>query len=138
MSESSNLDMNAEFELKNPPTDLISAVKFQPYSSHLLLVSSWDTGVRLYDINANTLRMQYNHSASVLDCCFHDAVHSYSGGLDRTLKMYDFNATKEVVVGSHEAPIKCVDYCPDVNVVITGEDGRTCQTELDLQFCYLQ
>ena len=80
MSDAINLDINVEFALKNPPTDGISAVKFQPNSSHLLLVSSWDTGVRLYDINSNTLRMQYNHAAPVLDCCFHDAVHSYSGG----------------------------------------------------------
>jgi len=41
-------------------------------------------------------------------------------GLDNTLKMYDFNAAKEFVVGSHEAGIRCVDYCPEVNVVITG------------------
>ncbi|KAF6027592.1 BUB3 [Bugula neritina] len=118
-------DSSNEYTLKSPPTDCISAVKFQPNSSHLLLVSSWDTGVRLYDVNSNTLRMQYNHPAPVLDCCFHDAVHSYSGGLDNTLKMYDFNAAKEFVVGSHEAGIRCVDYCPEVNVVITGSWDST-------------
>ena len=70
----------SEFTLNDPPADGISAVKFQPNSSSLLLVSSWDTGVRLYDVNTNTKRMQYNHSAPVLDCSFHDAVHSYSVG----------------------------------------------------------
>ena len=69
-----------EYTLNNPPADGISAVKFQPNSSHLLLVSSWDCSVRLYDVQANTLRMQYDHKAPVLDCVFHDAVHSYSGG----------------------------------------------------------
>ncbi|XP_067951517.1 mitotic checkpoint protein BUB3-like [Watersipora subatra] len=125
MGDSGNIDSNVMFALKNPPTDGISAVKFQPQSSNLLLVSSWDNGVRLYDVNSNTLRMQYNHTAPVLDCCFHDAVHSYSGGLDQTLKMYDFNATKEFVVGSHEAPIRCVDYCSDLNVIITGSWDST-------------
>lgn len=61
----------SEFQLKNPPTDGITAVKFGPNSSQFLLTSSWDTSVRLYDVVANHLRMKYNHPAPVLDCCFH-------------------------------------------------------------------
>jgi len=61
----------SEFQLKNPPTDGITAVKFGPNSSQFLLTSSWDTSVRLYDVIANHLRMKYNHPAPVLDCCFH-------------------------------------------------------------------
>ena len=48
MSESSS-----EFQLKNGPEDGISAVKFGPNSSQFLLVSSWDTNVRLYDVQVN-------------------------------------------------------------------------------------
>ncbi|XP_052099835.1 mitotic checkpoint protein BUB3-like [Mytilus californianus] len=114
-----------EFQLKNPPNDGISSVKFGPNSSQFLLVSSWDSTVRLYDIVANNKRMEYFHSAPVLDCCFHDAVHSYSGGLDNTLKMFDFNTNSGTTVGTHEAPIKCVEYCPEVNVVITGSWDST-------------
>lgn len=110
----------SEFQLKNPPTDGITAVKFGPNSSQFLLTSSWDTSVRLYDVISNHLRMKYNHPAPVLDCCFHDSVHCYSGGLDNTLKVYDFNTNTGTNVGTHDAPIRCVEYCPDVNVVITG------------------
>ena len=60
-----------EFQLKNPPTDGVTAVKFGPGSSQFLLCSSWDTSVRLYDVISNHLRMKYNHPAPVLDCCFH-------------------------------------------------------------------
>ena len=60
-----------EFQLKNPPTDGVTAVKFGPNSSQFLLSSSWDTSVRLYDVISNHLRMKYNHPAPVLDCCFH-------------------------------------------------------------------
>lgn len=28
-------------------------------------------------------------------------------------------------MGTHEAPIKCVEYCPEVNVVITGSWDST-------------
>lgn len=113
-------DSPNEFTLNNPPTDGISAIKFGPQSSQFLLVSSWDTSVRLYDVTSNNMRMKYNHSDPVLDCCFHDAVHSYSGGLDHTLKMFDFNSGTEMTVGTHDAPIRCVEYSPEVNVVVTG------------------
>jgi len=109
-----------EFKLKPAPTDAISAVKFGPNTDQFLLVSSWDKSVRLYDVHANTVRHKYNHELPVLDCSFTDAVHSYSGGLDNTLKMFDFNTAVETIVGTHNDAIRCVEYNPDVNVVVTG------------------
>jgi len=109
-----------EFKLAQPPTDGVTNVQFSPNSAQYLLVSSWDSSVRLYDINANTMRIQYKHSAPVLDCTFHDAVHAYSGDCDNNLKMYDFNAGQEKTIGSHRAPIRCVEYCSDGNVIVTG------------------
>ena len=84
-------EMPNESKLNNPPDDGISAVKFGPGSSQFLLVSSWDSTVRLYDVSTNFMRMKYNHSAAVLDCCFQDNVHAFSGGLDKCLRAYDFN-----------------------------------------------
>lgn len=54
-----------------------------------------------------------------------DAVHSYSGGLDNTLKMYDFNSTAETVLGSHSNAVRCVEYCSEVNGIITGSWDST-------------
>ena len=70
-------DQVNEFKLKNPPADGISAVKFGPNSNQFLLVSSWDTTVRLYDVVSNSMRMMYNHSSPVLDCCFHVRIGFY-------------------------------------------------------------
>lgn len=114
-----------EFQLNSPPKDGISAVKFGPNSSQFLLVSSWDCSVRLYDVTANNMRMNYSHASPVLDCCFHDAVHAYSGGLDHTLKMYDFNTSSETLVGKHDEAVRCVEYAPDVNVIVTGSWDQT-------------
>jgi len=30
------------------------------------------------------------------------------------------NCFAEITVGTHEAAIRCVEFCPDVNVIITG------------------
>ncbi|KAK6185395.1 hypothetical protein SNE40_007640 [Patella caerulea] len=118
-------DTPSEFKIKEPPSDGITATKFGPTSSQFLLVSSWDTTVRLYDVIANNQRMIYNHSDPVLDCCFQDSVHSFSGGVDNTLKMYDFNTQSETIVGTHDKPIRCVEYGADVNVVVTGSWDST-------------
>jgi cell cycle arrest protein BUB3 len=58
--------------------------------------------------------------------CFlsQDAVHSYSGGLDQVLKMYDLNASSETVLGEHKGAIRCVEFANEVNAVLTGSwDG---------------
>lgn len=114
-----------EFKLNSCPNDGISAVKFAPTTSQFLLASSWDCTVRLYDITENTQRFKYSHSTPVLDCCFSDGTHAWSGGLDCTLKSYDFNSGMEMVIGNHNAPIRCVEYCPEVDVVITGSWDQT-------------
>ncbi|KAF7480974.1 Hypothetical predicted protein [Marmota monax] len=60
-----------EFKLNQPPEDGISSVKFSPNTSQFLLVSSWDTSVRLYDVPANSMRLKYQHTGAVLDCAFY-------------------------------------------------------------------
>ena len=100
-----------ETKLKSPPEDGISSVAFSPSSSQFLLVSSWDSTVRLYDVFSNTQRLKYTHERAVMDICFQvvsfvcklllnykfgwfqqDAIRSFSGGLDGVLKMCDFNS----------------------------------------------
>lgn len=63
-------ESRSEFRLKNPPEDAISSVKFGPSSSQFLLVSSWDCCVRLYDVQANSMRTKYTHNHPVLDVSF--------------------------------------------------------------------
>uniref|UniRef100_G1NGF8 Mitotic checkpoint protein BUB3 n=8 Tax=Galloanserae TaxID=1549675 RepID=G1NGF8_MELGA len=114
-----------EFKLNQTPDDGISSVKFSPNTSQFLLVSSWDTTVRLYDVPANSMRLKYQHSGAVLDCAFYDPTHAWSGGLDQQLKMHDLNTDQENLVGGHDAPIRCVEYCPEVNVMVTGSWDQT-------------
>ncbi|CAN7999283.1 unnamed protein product [Ixodes pacificus] len=114
-----------EFRLQQSPTDAISSLQFGPNSNQFLLVSSWDSNVRLYDVVSNTVRLKYSHKRPVLDCTFQDAVHAWSGGVDCQVKSFDFNCSAETVVGQHTAPVRCIEYCPDVNVVISGSWDST-------------
>jgi len=75
-----------------------------------------------------------------------DAVHAYSGGLGNTLKMYDINSNTgtiiffnifyyftlyfyykytlkifvETIMGTHDKPIRKIEYCAAVNAILTG------------------
>lgn len=82
----------SEYKVKDPPSDGITAVKFQPGSSQFLLVSSWDCSLRLYDLNSRQIRTHFNHEEPVLDCCFSDPVRVFSGGLDHAVKGVDSNS----------------------------------------------
>jgi len=109
-----------QFELGDPPSDGISNVKFSFSDPSLLLVSSWDKTVRLYDVSKNKMKLKYFHDASILDCCFYNNDQGYSGGLDRKIKTVDFNTGKESILGTHDDAIKCLEKVNETNVVISG------------------
>jgi len=76
-------------------------------------------------VRTNSLRTAYNHKAGVLDCCFSDKNQAFSGGMDRTLKMYEFASENELVLGSHEKAIRCLSFCPELGLVISGSWDAT-------------
>lgn len=61
-----------ETRLDDLPTDTISAVQFCPsqHNGRLLMVSSWDGSIRVYDSESNKKRHIFEIGEPVLDCCF--------------------------------------------------------------------
>uniref|UniRef100_A0A182J647 Mitotic checkpoint protein BUB3 n=1 Tax=Anopheles atroparvus TaxID=41427 RepID=A0A182J647_ANOAO len=114
-----------EIQIQNAPEDVISSVVFAPKTNQFLLVSSWDTSVRLYDVFNNTLRHKFFHSSPVLDGAFLDSVKTISGGLDNAVKLYDWNTQIEQTLGTHDAAVRCVEYTAMVNGILTGSWDRT-------------
>ena len=138
------MPLKVEFELEKAPEDGITCVEFCPApASPLLLCSSWDCGLRLYDVQNNQLKAKIQHPVrpsivaqcsvpsppffqfAVLDCCFSDPSHAFSGGLDRRLLHSDLATQQSSSLGSHEDGIRCVEYCSEVGVVVTGSWDKT-------------
>lgn len=113
-------ESRGEFKLNYKTDECISSVKFGPSNSQYLLICSWDGTVTLHDIQSNQFRSKYEHSRAVLDGCFQDAVHAFSGGLDGALKIHDFNSSSGRIIGSHENAIKCVEYSSEMNCLLSG------------------
>lgn len=112
--------------LPAPPTDCISRVRFAPGGSSQLLVSSWDSQVRLYDARTNHLANAQKHSLAVLDCSFlGDASRAVSVGLEKKVFLYDFNHLKETLLGQHDEGIRCVEFHQATGQVFTGSWDRS-------------
>ncbi|KAG9292830.1 hypothetical protein G9A89_016192 [Geosiphon pyriformis] len=110
-----------QYELYDMPADAISSVVFSPTNPAYLLVSSWDKSVRLYDVQVPApLKTSYTHKAPVLDSCFSDGSHAFSGGLDKRLKKFDFNTGNDTILGLHDEAIKCVEYSKENSLIVTG------------------
>ena len=56
------MPLKVEFELEKPPDDGITSVEFCPApASPFLLCSSWDCGLRLYDVQNNRQKAKIEH-----------------------------------------------------------------------------
>mmetsp|Transcript_28578 Transcript_28578/g.62160 ORF Transcript_28578/g.62160 Transcript_28578/m.62160 type:complete len:328 (-) Transcript_28578:193-1176(-) len=114
--------------LQHAPQDGISRLRFAPIAgNHHLLVSSWDSHIRLYDTyGAGRLIGLKRHNRAILDCCFMQDTSQYLAvGLDARLVTCDFQSQKEFVIGQHDAPIKCVEFHAATNQVFTASWDRT-------------
>ncbi|MCI32955.1 mitotic checkpoint protein BUB3-like, partial [Trifolium medium] len=57
---------NSQLPLEIPIGDAISRIQFAPNSNNLL-ISSWDSNLRLYDCDASVLRLEAPSEAALLD-----------------------------------------------------------------------
>jgi len=114
-----------EHELTSPPTDGITRVRFGNQSD-VLAVSSWDRTIRVYDARKNIRKHMIELKAPLLDCTFsEDDTKVFTGGLERAIYVIDLKTSKKTSLGQHDKPIRCVEYSPTVNLVITGSwDGH--------------
>ncbi|KAF2103185.1 WD40 repeat-like protein [Rhizodiscina lignyota] len=118
-----------QFELSEPPSDVISAVKFAPGSSTRLLVSSWDRHVYLYDTHEESggkLIAKFEHRAPVLDVCWgKDENEAFSAGLDWDVKRINLETGEQTVLSSHGAGVKSVVYSLDHKVLVSASWDST-------------
>ncbi|KAF2226927.1 WD40-repeat-containing domain protein [Elsinoe ampelina] len=119
--------MSSQYELSEPPSDVISALKFAPGSSTRLLVSSWDRHIYLYETPSplessdSFLEMRIEHRAPVLDICFGaDGNTAFSAGLDHDVSHINLDTGRKTVLSTHEKPARHVVYSPEHNILISS------------------
>lgn len=96
-----------------------SRVRFAPTSNNLL-ISSWDSGLRLYDADEGTLRVNVESEAAFLDCCFEDESAAFACGSDGSVRRYDFHSGSQDTVGLHEDALACIEFSSLTGQIMTG------------------
>lgn len=106
-ASSSHPTTSTEYQIPSPPSHPVSAIAFHPYSTaspsspltRQVLVASWDSTVRLYQLpeadgsdgqqKAQAVKQlhSFKHEAPVLDVCWINDTLAASGGIDRRVRM---------------------------------------------------
>lgn len=124
-------------QLQNPPTDLISSVKFAP-KGPILLTTSWDSTLRIYDARqeSGSLYGSLKFKAPLLDSVWDQTranSTAYVGGLERRVYAVDVERGQTMTVGKdHEMAVKSLVYHSNSRSVISGSLDKTLQ-QIDLR-----
>ncbi|XP_039047212.1 mitotic checkpoint protein BUB3.3-like isoform X4 [Hibiscus syriacus] len=106
-------------ELENPIRDAISRIRFAPQSNNLL-ISSWDSSLRLLEVDCSQLRLEASSEAALLDCCFQDESVAFSAGSEGSITRYDLQSGISNKIGNHDDMVTCVEYSTETRQVITA------------------
>ncbi|KAG2008923.1 WD40 repeat-containing protein [Coprinopsis cinerea AmutBmut pab1-1] len=130
-------DPSTTITLSSVPFDSISSIRWSPTSPDQMLVSSWDTTVRLYDIGdvpytnggrPSEQRVKFDHRAPVLACAWGEGGSTgkaYSGGLDTGVRELDLEKESMTHLGTHGDSISSMVWSKETNNLITGSWDRT-------------
>ncbi|XP_010415586.1 PREDICTED: mitotic checkpoint protein BUB3.3 [Camelina sativa] len=111
-------------QFENPIEDAVSRLRFSPESNNLL-VASWDSYLRLYNVESSSLSLELYSQAALLDCCFEDDSTSFSSGSDGFIRRYDLNAGTVDTIGRHDDIATSIVYsCDKGEVISTGLDEK--------------
>ncbi|KAH9261238.1 hypothetical protein BASA81_000942 [Batrachochytrium salamandrivorans] len=122
-------------------TDGISGLYFNPNSSSAsqLLVTSWDGGATVYS-TANlssplskevTSRIRFPHAAAVLCGAFtsSNGDRIVTGGVECAVRLFNLAALVDAnanrVLGTHDAPVRCLTAATGVNGLLSGSWDRS-------------
>ena len=53
------------------------------------------------------------------------------GGLDNTVTLFDLKTKRDIVLGTHNGAVRCLEYNPMRNAVVSGGWDATVKVSLD-------
>ncbi|XP_043704215.1 mitotic checkpoint protein BUB3.3 isoform X2 [Telopea speciosissima] len=120
-------------KIENPIQDAVSTIRFAPRSNNLL-ISSWDSVLRLYDVDNSVLRFEATTEAALLDCCFQNESVAFSVGTDGCIRRYELDSGVTEIIGNHDDLSTCVDFSEATRQVITaGIDKKIMSWDLRIK-----
>ncbi|KAF9062874.1 WD40 repeat-like protein [Rhodocollybia butyracea] len=106
---------DTQFSLPSPPFDSISKVQYSPTNPNQLLVSSWDTTVKLYDVGDEASGSKTSEQKCKFD---------HRAAIQRSATWIS-GPKKTNIVGSHSDAVSSLVYSKELNALISGSWDRT-------------
>ncbi|CAK7326151.1 unnamed protein product [Dovyalis caffra] len=119
---------------ENPIEDAVSRIQFAPQSNNLL-ISSWDSNLRLYDVDSSVLRLEAPAPSQValLDCCFQSESVGFTAASDGSIIRYDLHSGTNDAVGNHQDIATCVEYSIETcQAISAGLDKKVMSWDIRL------
>ncbi|XP_047318027.1 mitotic checkpoint protein BUB3.3 [Impatiens glandulifera] len=109
---------------ENPIRDSISRIRFAPESNNLL-ISSWDSTLRVYDVDSSVTKVEFPAETPILDCCFQIESVAFSAASDGFIKSYDLHSGTHDNIGKHSDTVTCLEYSDETcQLISTGWDKK--------------
>uniref|UniRef100_A0A7N0VJ24 Uncharacterized protein n=1 Tax=Kalanchoe fedtschenkoi TaxID=63787 RepID=A0A7N0VJ24_KALFE len=106
-------------KFEDPIRDAISRIRSAPTSNNLL-ISSWDSNLRLYDVDNVVLRLQVPGEAALLDCCFEDEAFCLTSASDGFVTRYDVHSKTKQLLGKHDDLATCVECSIETGQILSA------------------
>ncbi|CAN1190686.1 Mitotic checkpoint protein BUB3.3 [Linum perenne] len=100
---------------ENPIGDAVSKIRFAP-SSNNLLISSWDSNLRLYDVDSYRVRIEASVGFTLLDCCFGSEHVAYCAASDGCIRSCDLQTGSFGTIGRHDDVATCIVYSDETSM----------------------
>jgi mRNA export factor len=119
------LNPNKDVQISPPLADGISSLNFSP-RANILVATSWDSNSYCWEVNAQTGQavpkaQQNSHQAPVLCSSWNaDGTGVYTGGCDKTVKLWNLATNQSQQVAAHDQPIRHCAYIPEISLLVTG------------------
>ncbi|GAA5829596.1 hypothetical protein JCM3766R1_001233 [Sporobolomyces carnicolor] len=107
--------------------DSISSIAFHPSDPNLLLTSSWDQHVYLTNLQNPSSPRKLAVRGAILDVAWapNSTSMAYVGGLGKEVRSVDFETQESQLIAKHDEPVKCVEYCQQLNAVVSASWDKT-------------
>jgi hypothetical protein len=119
------LNPNKDVQISPPLADGISSLNFSP-RANILVATSWDNNSYCWEVNSQTGQavpkaQQNSHTAPVLCSSWNaDGTGVYTGGCDKTVKLWNLATNQSQQVAAHDQPIRHCAYIPEIQLLVTG------------------
>lgn len=118
------LNPNKDVQITPALQDGISSLAFSP-TANILVATCWDNNAYCWEINAQTAQATAKASTSnaaplLCSAWKHDGTGVFTGGCDKTVKLWDLASNQQQQVAAHDAPIRHCAWIPALNLLVTG------------------